>query len=272
MNKETQSVVNFTLNHYNIDLSVFESSYLKKIIRNNMTIHMFESVNDYIKLLKNDPEFFAQLMNSFYNSHSKFFRYEQNLNVLYHHVLPRILKKMKSSDELRIWSLGCSKGQEPYSLAIMLEEYMKQLDFNFQYRIFGSDILSANLDFARNGVYSEKEIGNLTLDQVKNYFDKSDDDYRISSSIKNNVSFSQFNILSESKYPSESIYGGFDIIFCSNLLIYYNKDIQNDIIEKLQDLMKSSSYLVTSYSERESLNQSLELKNVKFSSSVFIKE
>ena len=272
MNNTTQDVVNFVLNYYHIDLSVFELSYLQKMIRNNMTVHKCKSVNDYIEQLKNAPECFAGLMDSFYNSHTTFFRYEQNLNVLYYDIIPKILREKNSSDELRIWSLGCSTGQEPYSLAIMLEECMKQLDFNFQYRIFGSDILKYNLDVARIGIYTEREVGNLTLDQVNNYFDKTDDVYRVREEIKNNVTFSQFDILSKNKYPSESIYGAFDIIFCNNLLIYYNKDIQNDIIDKLQHLMKPNSYLATSYSERESIKKSLILKSVKFSSSVFIKE
>lgn len=186
------------------------------------------------------------------NSYSEFFRNSLTFSVLERIVMPRIIFNEKRNS-IRIWSAACAGGQEAYSLAILLEEF-KNGDKKVACRIFGTDKDEEQVRIAAQGRYSADQIGNITLKQFKKWFIREEDQFTVIPELKSNIEFSVFDLLS-SQYssPPESIFGGFDIVMCANLLFYYQADSQKTIIEKIKGAMAENGYLITGETERDIL-------------------
>lgn len=173
------------------------------------------------------------------------------------HILPSLfsLKQREHQKEIRIWSAASASGQEAYSLAILCEELIATSNIPLTYRIFATDIDPAQVSKASEGVFSTNMVGNISLKRLNTYFKKQGDNYVISTLIKNRVIFSQFDLLSNEAYcPPSSIFGEFDIVFCSNLLFYYKPKHRLSIVEKITKCISAETYLVTGEAERETLS------------------
>ncbi|ORC37177.1 hypothetical protein B4O97_03020 [Marispirochaeta aestuarii] len=153
-----------------------------------------------------------------------------------------------SGEVFRIWSCGCSTGEEPYTIAMVMEEYFRQ-NRRFVYEIFASDISSRVLENARSGIYEYPRIENLPMDLIKRYFLKSRDSarsqVRIKPELRGKIRFYQLNLLSE-KYPLPK---NLDVIFFRNVMIYFEKPTQQKIISKLCEHLKPGGYLFLGHSE-----------------------
>jgi chemotaxis protein methyltransferase CheR len=194
-------------------------------------------------------------INSLLNSYSEFFRNSLTFSVLERIVLPDIIfnENIEKRKTIRIWSAACASGQEAYSLAILLEGFNNGAK-KVAYRIFGTDIDNEQVRIAQQGHYSADQIGNVTHKQLKKWFAREGDQYKVMPELKSNIEFSVFDLLS-SQYssPPESIFGGFDIVMCANLLFYYQADSQKTIIEKIKGAMAENGYLITGETERDIL-------------------
>jgi chemotaxis methyl-accepting protein methylase len=242
--------VNFVLNRFEIDISIFDNQYISKMIESSLDKLNIKTVDGLIDYLNSNGNHFLEFYNSFLNGYSVFFREDLTYSVLYSKVLPNLIDNLKSDEELRIWSVGCSKGQEPYSIAILCEELKLKHDLDFNYRIIATDISIVALDKAEKGIFNEIDIQNTKFKYLISYFDKVSDEYHIKNQIKKNVYFSEYNIVtSKSKYPPESIFGNFDIVICNNLLIYYRNEVKHDIVEKLFSSVRVDGYFITSEAE-----------------------
>ncbi len=248
---EIDKLNNYILNQYNIDISIFDKSYVKKMIQSNMnenSLLLFDEFISFLSVFDN----FTKFHYSFLNGYSLFFREDLTYSILYSKILPLLISNLSNNEELRIWSVGCSKGQEPYSIAMLCEEIKQKFDLKFKYRIISTDVSKSSLEYARKGIYCKRDLSNIKLGFIDKFFNETKNSYEVIDSIKRNVHFSEYNVVtSKSKYPAESIYGNFDILMCSNLLIYYNEKVQQDIVEKLYSAVKLDGYFITSETEIE---------------------
>jgi chemotaxis methyl-accepting protein methylase len=188
--------------------------------------------------------------------------------------LPQLIDGIQSDQTLRIWSVGCSKGQEPYSIAILCEELKLKHALDFKYQIFATDISESSLYKAQKGIYKIRDISNMKYKYLKTYFTQRSDEYYVKDEIKKHVYFYEHNIVtSKSEFLPDSISGKLDIVICNNLLIYYNNEVKQDIVEELFMSIRKGGYFVTSESEidyvsritkvKPMLNQSAILKKSK---------
>ena len=155
MKKRIDNIVEIVAQKTKIDISVFEQKYLERAIANRIADCGLATVQDYINLFQINEAEPQKLLNSLTNTHSEFFRNSITFAVLEHYVLPKILRdKVGSfSNDIRIWSAGCSGGQEPYSVALILSDYNSYSLSNPVYRIFATDKCLPALESARKGVY-----------------------------------------------------------------------------------------------------------------------
>lgn len=216
------------------------------------------SVASYYNLLtmsdKKEDEF-RELLNLLTINHTYFFRNEPHFKVLKEKVLPEIINKNMAAaitqrlkkPTIRVWSAGCSTGQEPYSIAIVIRELLENIE-DWDIQILATDASEEALSKAREGVYSENSMKHLPKEYLEKYFtlktsSKHSQTYEISSVIKNMVNFGFFNLVEED-YPVL-----FDVILCRNVVIYFELDTTIKVMSALHESLSDDGYLFIGYSE-----------------------
>ena len=233
------------------DISCYSESFLTQILEHRIVSTSSNSASQYLAHLSSDKTEGAELMRTLRINYSDFFRYPLVFDLLEYYVIPNLIAKKNGQSELRIWSVGCALGQEPYSIAIILHDYGRQTGKQVQARIFATDIAEADLEFARKGIYQSESLRNVRFYHLRHYFSQNGDNFTILPQLKDFIDFSIFNILdSRFSCPPASIYGEFDLIFCCNLLYYYNSDIQQNILNRIHRALSPSGYLITGETEK----------------------
>ncbi|MEI6602225.1 MAG: CheR family methyltransferase [Clostridia bacterium] len=258
-----QEVIDLMESIYDVDLSVFSESFLEKSIINRCIFVEVMRVSDYVIFLENNPTEAFALQQSLLITYTEFYRDACAFELFEEKILPELVRAKKTSAEIRIWSAGCSSGQEPYSIAMTTENYIALNAKPMRYRIIATDISDEELAFAKVGAFSEQSIQNIKLVQLNEFFEKSGNTYVISPRLKEKIIFSKYDILDKhSASPKESIFGEFDVVFCKNSLIYYNDECQKFIIDKLVNALSANGYLIIGESERHLLISKSELQEV----------
>lgn len=252
MNKEMQQLVK-TMSGMHKEISCYDESFLVKSLEKRLAATSCATIADYCEYLSvNDGE--AEEFNRSLNiTYSEFFRNPLTFDVLEQRVLPALIdeKRELGRSEIRIWSAGCAAGQESYSVAILVDELISARKIPLSFRIFASDISDESLASARRGVYDAAALQNVKLKHIQSCFESHNGSYSIDARLKQKIEFSNYDLLDErSTCPSGSIYGDFDIVFCSNLLFYYRPEIRQLILKKVCCALSRGGYLVTGEAER----------------------
>ncbi|HEY3372334.1 MAG TPA: CheR family methyltransferase [Prolixibacteraceae bacterium] len=244
---------------YALDISMYETSFLGKAIQNRMTALSSETVDDYLLLLENSASESLEMVGQLSNSYSTFFRNPLTFTCLEQIILPSLIgqKIMGQDKEIRIWSAACASGQEAYSMAILFDELAQNTKVSVSCHIFATDIDPSELDKARSGVYRPEGIHNVSYKRIKTYFTQQGETFTLVDSPRKYVDFSVFDLLGQQcNCPPASVYGNFDLVFCSNLLFYYKPEYRQRIIDKAGNCLVNGGYLVTGETERGMLNTS----------------
>ncbi len=256
---------------HQIDISLFDESFLEKSVYNRISILELDSVDAYITRLASDANEACVLNESLHNNYSEFFRNQLTFAYLEQVIIPRLFEKKKNRNEkeIRVWSSACAAGQEPYSLAILFDEYIKKRKSNIRYRIFATDVCPKEIDLAENGVYQSASVDKVTHRRIQDYFIQEGNNFCIHPEIRENIDFSIFDLLSDQRIcPPASIFGNFDLIFCSNVLFYYKPEHRKLILEKFNNCQCPDAYLVTGEAERDIL-KSNKYQEIFVNSSIF---
>jgi len=197
---------------------------------------------------------FQRLVNAMTVNETYFFREDYQLIALVDGVLDDVRKRKRPGESIRIWSMPCSTGEEPYSIAIYLLEHwpgMAEADVE----IIGSDINSAVLDSAREGVFSDYALRSTPPSIVAKYFKQvSDTTHKLIPEIREAITFTQVNLSNPDETRS---YRGFDIVFCRNLLIYFDSASRREAVECLYGALNPGGYVFLGHSESMSRISSL---------------
>ena len=239
---------------YHRNISVYSDSFLQNSINYRKRSLEIENEEEYFNYLMVNEAEADLLIDKLTNSYSEFFRNPLTFAYLEKIILPQLIerKKARNEKEIRIWSCACASGQEVYSLAILADELMKSYCADITFRIFATDISAKELLNAKNGVYNQVTLENVTLKRIQTYFTKEGEAYIVDARLKEYIDFSEFDLLSNQECcPPASVYGNFDLVFCSNLLFYYKSEYQEFILNKAGNCLAQGGYLVTSETERD---------------------
>ncbi|GAB1373787.1 protein-glutamate O-methyltransferase CheR [Bacteroidales bacterium] len=180
-------------------------------------------------------------------SETYFFREKPAMSMFISTILPQLIKN-KREDKIRIWSAGCSSGEEPYTIAIIINEHFPQLRKN-DFEIIATDINPNVITKARNGLYTPWSFREIPDLYTKKYFTKEGDNFRISDKIKECVKFDILNLVSDI-YPGESdVCQKLDTIFCRNVLMYLNHNHIKNISKRFHKILKDDGWFITSQVE-----------------------
>jgi chemotaxis protein methyltransferase CheR len=176
------------------------------------------------------------------------FRNMPQIDALRNVVLPSIAdaKKESSGRNIRIWSAGCSTGEEPYTLAMLMLEETESLLKGWSFDIVATDLNGRSLAKAQEGVYSDHAVRNVPTEFMRKYINKTGTDYRITDSVKAKIAFSQMNLIEDSKIL---FMRGFDIIFCCNVLIYFDGNSKSRAIQHFYNALGANGYFFLGQSE-----------------------
>lgn len=266
MDGEYQKLLSSILNKQHVDLSVFEKSYIKKITDKKAKELQKREIEDLDMFIQHINADFSSFYNSFFNSYSTFFRERISLDYLYYSLLPYILKIQRP---LKVLSIGCSKGQEVYSMAILFENIMKEYSLSFAYEITGLDARAENISTAKKAIYNSLDIEQITRKDREQYFSKSNEGYSICSSIQENCNFHSYDIVLDKAITHMN--NKFDIVICSNLMIYYKDDVKADILDTALHYLIDGGYFITSMAELEYVRQQNRVRTVAKGIPIFTK-
>ena len=237
-------------NHCGINLhdgkkELVRSRLAKLLKRNNQS-----SYAEYLDSVLADPNgpAFSEFINSLTTNLTMFFREPHHFEFLSNRFIPQMLKsKIARNDfRVRVWSAGCSSGEEPYSIAMSLREAINDIN-RWDVKILATDISSSILENARRGIYHEDKISAVPP-ALKSRYLKFDTNNRIQVEIcdqlKNMIAFKYLNLIQQ--WP---VRGPFDFIFCRNVMIYFDKQTQQQLIEKFWNVLAPGGVLFTGHSE-----------------------
>lgn len=238
------------------NIAVYDEAFLRSSIHKRMQLLHCDGLENYQKELVQNEEERALFQKSLQVSYSEFFRNSLSFAVLEKMVIPELIQNAirNNRSKIRIWSMACASGQEPYSLAMLLEEYMEKLDKPFPYQLFATDQSASEIHFASKGCYDAASLSNISLKRLDRWFVREKDGYKVKEALCKHIHFSVFDVVSNpNSCPPESIFGDFDLIICANLLFYYNKDSQKIILDKAETSLSNRGYLLTGEVERNIL-------------------
>lgn len=264
----------FLMERYALDVSVFSDSFLERIFSIRLTASGCRSEAEYIAGLDRCVEEFDNLKSQLYNSYSEFFRNSLTFSLLEQSILPKIIKDsaINLNNEIRLWSAGCASGQEPYSLAMLFDDFKTSHQIDFNYRIFATDCIEKELDCAKRAVFDIKTLKKTKLDFIEKYFRRNDSDFILDSRITNQVDFSYYDLLDkDSSAPPSSIFGDFDLIVCSNVLFYYESEYQQIILNKIHRSLKPGGIFITGEAETHLVNAFGGFRPFATPSAIFVK-
>jgi len=200
----------------------------------------------YFSYLRNDPEEAERLINAFTVNETYFYREEHQLTCLGRSLLPDLITTRRPGDKIRIWSQPCSTGEEAYSIAIWLLENWRMVDA-YNVEIVGSDIDTGVLEAARLGFYGERALSRLSPQVLEAYFEPSRRHRRqIIGDLRESVSFTSANLVDKASMAAQ---GQFDVIFCRNVLIYFDEESRLLAAQNLYDRLNPGGYLCLGHTE-----------------------
>jgi len=221
---------------------------LERRLSRRLEQHRLKSFDEYYHFLRYDrkrEEELTILVDNLTTNETYFFRETPQLNAFSDEILPELRQTLADRKVLRIWSAGCSTGEEPYTIAMLL---LESGDWwrDWQVEILGSDINQRVLHTARKGVYKKSAHRATNPEMLVKYFIEEKGDYRIIDRVKELVSFSYLNLLDPFK---TSLITNMDIIFCRNVIIYFDKEAKKKVIESFYQKLREGGYLLLGHSE-----------------------
>ncbi|WP_292461026.1 protein-glutamate O-methyltransferase CheR [Methanothermococcus sp.] len=226
-----------------INVEQYKDSYINRRISVRMRANNCKTYKDYYEYLIKNPNEYKKLENTLTVNVTEFWRdrtaYNEIEKILKNFVMDR---KFKS---LRIWSAGCSSGEEPYGIAIIINELKYRYNRKFMpVSIIGTDLDSDILNKAKKGIYHNKQLKNIDNSLIYKYFTKLDEhQYEIKKDIKKYVKFKQHDLIREPPLK------GMNMILCRNVIIYFDKQIQEELFLKFYDGLINGGYLILGKTE-----------------------
>jgi len=221
--------------------------YIDRRVAERMAATGSESFQAYFAALRSDADHeIEHLVNAFTVNETYFYREDHQLRCMTSSLLQDIVRRKKTQDAIRIWSIPCSTGEEPYSIAMWLMENWAEVD-SHNIEIVGSDIDTRALKAAAEGIYGARALMRLSPAVVDRYFQRLEkDEVRIDPGLRDSVQFTRANLIDG---PGMARYRNFDIVFCRNVLIYFDDASRRMAAENLYDCLRPGGYICLGHSE-----------------------
>ena len=242
--EEFDQLKDFIYNNYGIDLSK-KKHLVEGRLGNTIVAKGYESFGQYFHHVYHDKtgNELSQLVNKITTNHTYFMREKSHFDFYRQTILPS-LERTVTEKNLGIWSAGCSTGEEAYTLAMLTDEYFSSRSKGWDTRILATDLSDRVLDVAQKGIYPESAVEELSAAYKQKYLNKCDEGYQFSNIIRKNVLFHKFNLMDSFNFKRK-----FHVIFCRNVMIYFDKKTKLELVKKFYEATEDGGYLLIGHSE-----------------------
>ena len=236
-------IVALLRNATGVDFTYYKATTIRRRILRRMALKQIDNLDNYMAKLRSDPVEMHALYEDILINVTEFFRDPDVFDQLKKVVFPKIVSQQDTSRPLRVWVPGCASGEEVYSLAMALLEYVGERSHEVSIQIFGTDISEAALDKARAGIYAPSAVQDISAERLRRFFTKIDSNYQISKRIREMCVFAKQNLIKDPPFSK------LDLISCRNVLIYLGPVLQKRIIPIFHYALKPTGYLLLGTSE-----------------------
>ena len=226
-----------------VDFSLYKTGTIRRRVARRMILQKIDSLPRYEAYLEQNAGEVAALYQDIFIHVTHFFREPETFAALQRRVLPKLLAKRPKGEPLRVWVPGCSTGEEAYSIAITLLEFLEKRAPATPVQVFGTDISVPAVDRARAGTYSETAVANISPERLKRFFVKVGDSYQIGKQVRDRCVFARHDLGKDPPFSK------LDLISCRNVLIYMSTALQERLLSLFHYALKPAGFLVLGKSE-----------------------
>jgi two-component system CheB/CheR fusion protein len=227
------------------DFSLYKKSTVRRRIERRMSVHQITDIDHYVRYLQENPDEIDMLFKELLIGVTSFFREPVAFEALKKDAIPEMIKGKQPGDSIRVWVVGCSTGEEAYSIAILLKEYLQDVNqkWNFKIQIYATDIDRRAIDAARQGLYPQNIAADVSPERLERFFIKEDDHYRVKKDIREMIIFAVQNVLVDPPFTK------LDLLSCRNLLIYLSSELQKKLFPLFHYTLNQGGVLFLGSSE-----------------------
>lgn len=243
--QEFQTLTEYLKRDYGINLTK-KRTLIEGRMNQYLQKNGYRSYSAYFKVLFQDTTGteITNVINALTTNYSYFMREWAHFDFYRQTILPGLKETVRDHD-LRVWSAGCSTGQEPYTLAMLNDEFFGSEASMWDKRILATDISQKVLDIASQGIYSMEDAGNIPANWRLKYFDQIDGKLTVKPQLRKEVIFRKFNLM-EQTFPFKK---KFHVIFCRNVMIYFDAKTKADLVNRFCNILCDGGYLIVGHSE-----------------------
>lgn len=221
----------------------YKQPHLKRRLAVRLRATQSKSYYEYSQVLLRNADEERHLKETLTVNVTELFRNPETYESVYTNVLPELMRQKKDIKFIRIWSAGCSNGEEPYSIAIMLNQFLGSSIKRYNISILATDIDEDSLGKAEKGLFQEKQLEKIGKERINNYFIKKNDNYQVIDDLKKLVKVKRHDLISGPKMT------GFDIIFCRNVTIYFEQKLQETLYMNFYNSLNEGGFFVMGKTE-----------------------
>lgn len=238
---------NFVRKNSDIDLDQYKDSYIERRINSRLNMSRSKDLDDYISHLEKDPEEIRRLLESLTINITEFFRNSETFKALEEQIIPDIIanKANDSRDIIKVWSAGCSSGEETYSLAFLFLDALRRSGKDYKLLVQGTDVDEKSLVEARIGIYSDNDLGAVRREFIGRYIQKDGNNFKIKPEVQKYIKFSYYDLTSD----TSKNFVTYDLIVCRNVIIYFKEELKNKLLMMFCQRLRKNGYLVLGRNE-----------------------
>ncbi|HUV36038.1 MAG TPA: protein-glutamate O-methyltransferase CheR [Patescibacteria group bacterium] len=242
---DVSDLIWFVQSRCGIDLSRYRPSCIRRRVSHRLSMLGCPSLESYASYLNEHPDEVEELLNVVTIHVTGFFRDRDVYNALTETIFPEIIQKKRSAHDrfIRIWSAGCSTGEETYSSTIALIHLLREQKDDYRVEVYGTDISEESCRTARRGRYAGDRVTGIPRTMLKQYFEIDGSGYRVAPEIKHHVKFAVHDLFSESPFSM------LDLIICRNVLIHFEHEVRGHVLANFHRSLSDDGFLVLGKSE-----------------------
>ncbi len=230
-------------NTFGVDFTYYKNATVERRILRRMAVNQVSFPEEYVSVLRANRQELEALFQDILINVTEFFREPGMFDFLKSRVFPALLANRDPQDTVRVWVPGCSTGEETYSIAICLLEYLKDRNLEFPLQFFGTDLNESALDKARAGLYPESIASEVSAERLRKFFTKSNGSYQVTRTLRDLCIFARQDLVKDPPFSK------LDLITCRNLLIYLGPVLQQKLMRMFHYALKPTGYLALGLSE-----------------------
>jgi len=226
-----------------VDFSLYKQTTIQRRIAHRMVVHRINGLDAYVKFLQAHPEEVDRLSEDVLITVTRFFRDSKSLQILVKKVFPALLNRRPRGRPIRIWVPGCSSGEEVYSLAMLLSEFLGNRAVDYPVQIFGTDVSERSVARARAGLYPDNIAVDVSPERLRRFFTPAEEGFRIAKPIRDKCVFARQDLVTDPPFSQ------LDLISCQNVLIYLGPELQQRVLRTFHYALKPHGFLVLGSAE-----------------------